>query len=101
MDAAKLMDKLELAGRLLLAALSKARELSKISLDSRPELRATASAIMKTVKATRQRIEALNDAFKHNGKMDKASLDRALTRIIRAAEQINREVDDLLTKARK
>jgi hypothetical protein len=95
------MDKLELIGRLLLAALSKARELSKISLDGRPELRAAALVIMKTVKATRQKIEALNDAAKRNGKLDKAAIDQALTRILKAAEEINREVDALLTKARK
>ena len=95
------MDKLELAARLLVAALSKARELSKISLESRPELRATASRIMKSVKATRQKIEALNEAAGRNGKMDRATMDRALSRILKAAEEINREVDALLTKARK
>jgi hypothetical protein len=95
------MDKLELAMRLLLGALSKARELSRISLDGRPELRATAAAIMKTAKTTRQKLEALNDASVRNGKLDKAALDQALTRILKAAEEINREVDALLAKARK
>lgn len=95
------MDKIELVGRLLLAALSKARELSKISLERRPELRDAAAEIMKTVKATRQKIEALQDAAERNGKLDKATIDRALTRIVKAAEDINREVDALLAKARK
>ena len=95
------MDKIELALQLLRAALSKARQLSKISLEGRPELRATAAAIMKTVKETGRKIEALHEAAEHNGKLDKATLDRAWTRIVKAAEEINREVDELLTKARK
>jgi len=56
---------------------------------------------MKSVKATRQKIEALNEAAGRNGKMDKATMDRALSRILKAAEEINREVDALLAKARK
>ena len=56
---------------------------------------------MKRVKATRQKIEALNDAAERNGKLDKATLDAALSRILKAAEEIDREVDDLLAKARK
>jgi len=56
---------------------------------------------MKTVKATREKIEALNEGAKRNGKLDKATMDRALDRILKAAEEINREVDNLLAKARK
>jgi uncharacterized protein Yka (UPF0111/DUF47 family) len=81
--------------------LSKARELSKIPLDNRPELLETAAAIVKTVKATGKKIEALQEAEKLNGKLDKASLDQALARIVKAAEEINHEVDQLLAKARK
>jgi hypothetical protein len=95
------MDKIERVVRLLMAALSKARELSKISLDDRPELRGTAAAIMKAVKATRQKIDALNEGAKRNGKLGQATMDRALDRILKAAEEINREVDELLAKARK
>ena len=94
-------DKIALVGQLLLAALSKAQELSKISLEGRPELRRTVAAIVKAVKATRLKIEALNEAAERNGNLDKAALDRALTRIVKAAEAINREVDELLAKARK
>jgi hypothetical protein len=57
--------------------------------------------IMKTVKATRQKIEALHDAAERNAKLDKATIDRALTRIVKAAQDIDREVDELLAKARK
>ena len=56
---------------------------------------------MKAVKTTRQRIDALNEGAKRNGKLDKATMDRALDRILKAAEEINREVDQLLAKARK
>ena len=56
---------------------------------------------MKTVKATHRKIEALNDAVQRNGKLDKATLDQALDRILKAAQEINREVNALLAKARR
>jgi ferritin-like metal-binding protein YciE len=74
--------------------------LSKIASGERPELRSVAAPIMKTVKTTQQKIEALNEASERNGKLDKAVLDEALDRILKAAQEINREVDDLLAKAR-
>jgi hypothetical protein len=55
---------------------------------------------MKTVKANHQKIEALNNATQRNGKLDKKTLDEALDRILKAAREINHEVDDLLAKAR-
>jgi len=55
---------------------------------------------MKTVKATGKRLEALNEASNRNGKLDKATVDKALDRILKAADEINREVNDLLAKAR-
>lgn len=56
---------------------------------------------MKTVKATHRKIEALSDAVQRNGKLDKATLDQALDRILKAAQEINREVDALLATARR
>jgi hypothetical protein len=94
-------EKLELIIRLTADSLSKARELSKIALDGRPELRNTAAQIMKTVKATHRKIEALNEAAQQNGKLDEAALDQALDRILKAAQEINREVADLVAKARR
>ena len=70
-------------------------------LDRRPELGSVAAQIMKTVKATHREIEALNEATQQNGKLDKAALDQALDRILKAAREINREVNDLLAKARR
>jgi hypothetical protein len=94
------MNKLERIIALMADSLLKARELSKIALDGRPELRATAALIMKTVKATHRNLEALSDAAQQNGKLDKVALDQALDRILKSAEEINREVDELLAKAR-
>ncbi len=65
------------------------------------ELRSEAAQIMKTVKATHREIEALNEAAQQNGKLDKAALDQALDRILKAAREINREVTDLLAKTRR
>ena len=73
----------------------------KIALDRRPELRTVAAQIMKTAKAMHRKIEALNEATQQNGKLDKAALDQALDRILKAAREINREVTDLLAKARR
>jgi ferritin-like metal-binding protein YciE len=94
------VDKLEMIIRLTADSLSKARQLSKIALDERPELRIVAAQIMKTVKATHEKIEALNEASQRNGKLDKATLDEARDRILKAAQEINHEVDDLLARTR-
>ncbi|MFI5352368.1 MAG: hypothetical protein ACHQZS_05325 [Candidatus Binatales bacterium] len=95
------MDKRELIVRLMADSLSKAQALSKIALDRKPELRRAAAKIVKAVKASRQRIEALTEVAHRNGKLDKATIDRSLDRILKAAQKINREVDDLLAKARR
>ncbi|MGA2409572.1 MAG: hypothetical protein ABSG46_04170 [Candidatus Binataceae bacterium] len=56
---------------------------------------------MKSVKATHEKIKALTEASERNGKLDKAALDQALDRILKAAQAINHEVNDLLAKARR
>jgi hypothetical protein len=94
-------EKIGLIVGLMADSLSKARALSKIALDRRPELRSAAAEIMKTVKATRQRIEALAQIGQPNGRLDKSAVDRSLNRILKAARQINREVSELLDKARR
>jgi uncharacterized protein YutE (UPF0331/DUF86 family) len=55
---------------------------------------------MKIVKDTHRSIDALNSAAHRNGKLDKATIDRSLDRILKAARQINREISTLLAKAR-
>ncbi len=55
---------------------------------------------MRAVKANRQKIEALTEGARRNDKLDKATIDRSLDRILKAARTINREIDELLAKAR-
>jgi len=43
----------------------------------------------------------LNEATQQNGKLDKAALGQPLDRFLKAAREINREVTDLLVKARR
>ncbi len=92
------MDKPEIIGRLLLDALSKARELPSIALE--PELRLRASEIMKAAKDASRKVEELTEVHRHNGKLDKATLERGLDRVLTAMEKVNSELDDLLAKAR-
>ncbi|MGA9723615.1 MAG: hypothetical protein WBQ86_14245 [Candidatus Binatus sp.] len=47
-------------------------------------------------------MEALNRASASNGKgLDEVTLDRALDRLIETMDGVNRELDDLLAKAKK
>lgn len=55
---------------------------------------------MKTVKTPHRNIPALHGRAQRNGRLDQATIDRSLDRILRAARQINREVTALLEKAR-
>jgi hypothetical protein len=91
------MDKLERIGHLCLEAIAKARQLNKRHLDQ--ELKARLAAVMKTVRGTAKRIQAVTDAASENGIMDKASTERALDRVLKSLEDANRELDQLLAKA--
>jgi hypothetical protein len=42
----------------------------------------------------------LSEASGQNGKLDKVALDQALDRILKAAQEIDQEVNDLLGEAR-
>jgi len=92
------MDKLEQIGHLLVAALSKARELNTFALDS--ESRQKVRELVKAVEESSQKIDALNEATAKNGKLDKATVDSALDRILGAMKGVNEELDRLLAKAR-
>jgi len=92
------MDKLEQIGHLLVAALSKARELNRFALDS--ESRQKVRELVKAVEESSQKIDALNEATAKNGKLDKATVDSALDRILGAMKGVNEELDHLLAKAR-
>jgi len=93
------MDKLERFGHLVIEALAKARELQRFAL--RPESKARLVALMERAKKSRQTAEAVGRVSSTNGKgLDNATLNRTLDRLIETMEQVNRELDALLAKAR-
>ena len=56
---------------------------------------------MKIAKDTSRKIEALTKVTAENGKLNKATVDSALDRILAAIKGVNEELDTLLAKARK
>lgn len=95
---ASAVGKLEKIGHVVVAALSKARELNGLGLDSGS--RKKVEELMKAAKDSSQKIEALAELTGKNGKLDKATVDAALDRILAAMKGINEELDELLAKAR-
>ena len=94
------MDKLEQIGHLLTEALTKARELSSLPLNS--ESRDRVAELVEHAKKSRDRLQALDRASKTNGKgLDKAVLDSALDDLIETFKDVNRKLDDLLAKAKE
>jgi BRCA1 C Terminus (BRCT) domain len=94
-----LMDKLERIGHLLLEALSKARALATLKLDS--ESRKRASELMKRVTENQKTVQALIRVSEGNGKgLDKAELDGVLDDLIKTFEDTNKRLDQLLAKAK-
>ena len=94
------MDKLERIGHLVVAALSKARELKTLELDS--ESRARIADLMKHVNQSHKGIEALSRAAEGNGKgLNKRVLDGALDELIKTFTDANKKLDDLLAKAKE
>lgn len=93
------MDKLERIGHLLTEALSKARELAKVKLDSESKKRA--AELMKRVRENQKSIDALIQVSEGNGKgLNKAELDSVLDDLIKTFEDTNRKLDQLLAKAK-
>jgi len=78
--------------------LSKARALNALALE--PPSRAKLGELMKKTSENQQKLQTLADAVGANGKLDKETLDRSLDRMLKAADEINRELDELLAKAR-
>lgn len=94
-----LVDKLEKIVHLLIEALSKARELRTLKLDS--ESRKRASELVKLVTENQKSIQALIRASEGNGKgLDKAELDSVLDDLIKTFEDTNKKLDQLLAKAK-
>ena len=94
------MDKPERIGSLVVAALSKAKELRTLTLDS--ESQAKVADLMKRINESHKRIQSLSRASEGNGKgLNKAVVDSALNELIKTFEDANRKLDDLLAKAKK
>ena len=55
---------------------------------------------MKTAKDISQKIGVLTEAIATNGKLDKATVDSALDRILASMKGVNEELDRLLAKMR-
>jgi hypothetical protein len=92
------MDKLQAIVHRVLEALSKARELNTLALD--PDAKASLAQLMKKTANSRKKLQAFANASATNGKLDKATLDRGLDRALKAIDEVNRELDELLAKAR-
>ena len=93
------MDKLKRIVHLLIEALSKARELGTLELDS--ESRNRASELMKRVRENQKTVQSLIQVSEGNGKgLDKAELDSVLDDLIKTFEDTNRKLDQLLAKAK-
>ena len=57
---------------------------------------------MKRANESHKKVEALSKASQSNGKgLDKAVLDRTLDELIATFEDVNKKLDDLLSKAGK
>ena len=93
------MDKLERIVHLLVEALSKARELATLQLDSESKKRA--SELMKRVTENQKTVQALIRTSEGNGKgLDKAELDSVLDDLIKTFEDTNKKLDQLIAKAK-
>jgi hypothetical protein len=93
------MDKLEYFGHILVAALAKARELGKLLLaETAKERRAI---LVKLLQKHSADAKHLAEATKHNGFLDEVKVTAALDRMIRAAEEIDNELEQLLAAAKK
>jgi hypothetical protein len=93
------MDKLECLGHIVLAALSTARELGKIPLDDRAKERR--AVLVKLLQKQSKNLKGLADAAKHDGFLDQTAVNKALDRMIQAAEEIDKELEELLAQAKK
>jgi molybdenum-dependent DNA-binding transcriptional regulator ModE len=94
-----LVDKLDRIVHLLVEALSKARDLTALKLDS--ESRRRASELMKRVTENQKTIQKLVRVSEGNGKgLDRAELDSVLDDLIKTFEDTNKKLDQLLAKAK-
>ena len=93
------MDKLERLGHILIVALLKARELGELPLDQ--DAKERRKILVKLLQKHSDNVKKLSDAAKHNGFLDNATVNAALDRMIAAAEEIDKELEELLAQAKK
>jgi DNA-binding IclR family transcriptional regulator len=55
---------------------------------------------VKKTRENQRKLQAFVEVHGSNGKLDKETLDRSLDLMLKAADDINRELDKLLAKAR-
>ena len=65
-----------------------------------PDLRKRVEELVKTTKGITEKMDLAAEATAKNGKLDKATVDAALDRILAAMKSVNDELDELLAKAR-
>jgi hypothetical protein len=92
------VDKLEKIGHLVLESLLKARELNTYPLDENSKQRL--AELVKRTRENQQKLQQFVDVHGSNGKLDQETLDRSLDLMLKAADDISRELDKLLAKAR-
>ena len=93
------MDKLEYLGNILLRALSKTRELGTLPLTEPVKKRR--AILMKLLRKHSANVRELAEATKNDGFLDGAKVSAALDRMIHAAEEIDKELEQLLREAKK
>jgi hypothetical protein len=75
------------------------RELNELELNAAAKQKI--NELMKIAKDNSRKLDALTKVTAENGKLDKATVDSALDRILAAMKSVNEELDTLLAKARK
>ncbi len=76
----------------------KARELNTYPLAANSKRRL--ADLVKKTKENQQKLQTFVDVHGSNGKLDQETLDRSLDLMLKAADDISRELDKLLSKAR-
>jgi hypothetical protein len=92
------MDKLQRIVHLTIESLVKARELRKYALDEFSRRRV--AELVKKTSENRRKLESFTEVHRTNGNLDPETLERSLDLMLQAADDISRELDKLLAKAK-
>jgi hypothetical protein len=93
-----IVDKLERIGHLVYQALLKTRELNSYPLDASSKQRL--AELVKKTRENQRKLQTFVNVHGSNGKLDQETLDHSLDLMLKAADEISRELDKLLAKAR-